>query len=288
MKVAVVTGGNKGIGLGIARALCKKFEGVVYLTARDSARGNEAIEKLKSEGLNPRFHQLDILSTQSILDFKKYIQEMYGGLDILVNNAGIAFKVAATEPVAVQARTTLRTNYLGTKEMLENFLPILKPGARVVNLSSSCGFLGKLDNCVNKEKGKIIKDKLASDALTIEDLDALMQNYVDTTAEGNHEDHGWISDSYNVSKMGVSALTRVLQRNIGNYNSAPDIVLNHVHPGFVDTDMTSHKGPLTTDRGAESSVYAALLPPNTDIKGAYIWHDCQLVDWVNGPTPPMT
>ncbi len=36
-----------------------------------------------------------------------------------------------------------------------------------------------------------------SDALTIEDLDALMQNYVDTTAEGNHEDHGWISDSYN-------------------------------------------------------------------------------------------
>ena len=38
----------------------------------------------------------------------------------------------------------------------------------------------------------------------------------------------------------------------------------------------------------ESSVYAALLPANTSIKGAYIWHDCQIVDWVNGPTPPMT
>ena len=67
-----------------------------------------------------------------------------------------------------------------------------------------------------------------------------------------------------------------------------DIVVNHVHPGYVDTDMTSHKGPLTIDRGAESAVFSALLPPATPIRGAYIWHDCSVVDWVNGPTPPMT
>ena len=41
-------------------------------------------------------------------------------------------------------------------------------------------------------------------------------------------------------------------------------------------------------RGSESGVFAAMLPPGTDVKGAYIWHDCQIVDWVNGPTPPMT
>ena len=39
MPVAVVTGSNKGIGLGIVRALCKKYQGDVYLTARDEARG---------------------------------------------------------------------------------------------------------------------------------------------------------------------------------------------------------------------------------------------------------
>ena len=39
MRVAVVTGANKGIGLGVVRGLCKQFEGVVYLTARDEARG---------------------------------------------------------------------------------------------------------------------------------------------------------------------------------------------------------------------------------------------------------
>jgi carbonyl reductase 1 len=76
--------------------------------------------------------------------------------------------------------------------------------------------------------------------------------------------------------------------------------VNHVHPGYVDTDMTSHKGPLTIDRGAQSALFAALLPAGTEVssacdatlghqvRGAYIWHDCQIVDWVNGPTPPMT
>jgi len=46
-RVAVVTGGNKGIGYGIVRALCKEFDGIVYLTARDEARGLAAVEDLK-------------------------------------------------------------------------------------------------------------------------------------------------------------------------------------------------------------------------------------------------
>ena len=53
----------------------------------------EAVKKLKEEGLNPEFHQLDITSGQSIETFRKYLQDKYGGLDILINNAGIAFKV---------------------------------------------------------------------------------------------------------------------------------------------------------------------------------------------------
>ena len=48
---------------------------------------------------------------------------------------------------------------------------------------------------------------------------------------------------------------------------------------------SSHTGPLTVDQGAQSAVFAALLPPGTDIRGAYIWHDCQTVDWVSGPLP---
>ena len=67
--------------------------------------------------------------------------------------------------------------------------------------------------------------------------------------------------------------------------SRSDIAVNHVHPGFVKTDMTSHKGHFTIEDGAKSSLFAATLPPNTDIKGQYIWFDCSILDWVNGPIP---
>jgi len=86
-------------------------------------------------------------------------------------------------------------------------------------------------------------------------------------------------------------------------------VINHFHPGSLDTDMTgqgiSHF--LTTMfsmsqqaltvliwlpyrflRGADSGVFAALLPPGTVVRGEYIWHDCQVVDWVNGPMPSVS
>ena len=60
MPVAVVTGSNKGIGFGIVRALCKKFEGDVFLTSRDEGRGRAAVEDLEKEGLKPKYHVLDI------------------------------------------------------------------------------------------------------------------------------------------------------------------------------------------------------------------------------------
>ena len=69
----------------------------------------------------------------------------YGGgqcIDVLVNNAGFAFKNAATEPIHVQAKETIAINYFGTKQCCEALFPLLKDGARVVNISSSCGFLG--------------------------------------------------------------------------------------------------------------------------------------------------
>ena len=63
------------------------------LVARDEGRGNEAIKILKEEGLKPEFHQLDILSAESIEKFKSHLEQKHGGLDVLVNNAGIAYSV---------------------------------------------------------------------------------------------------------------------------------------------------------------------------------------------------
>ena len=107
-----------------------------------------------------------------------------------------------------------------------------------------------------------------------------------STKDGNHTAEGWPSSAYNVSKVGVSALTRIQQRELDLSRPGEDIVVNSVHPGYVDTDMTSHKGHLTIERGAEAVVWCSLLPPNVESpRGGYVWHDNQIVDWVNGPTP---
>ncbi|MBB6682320.1 SDR family NAD(P)-dependent oxidoreductase, partial [Aequorivita sp. 609] len=137
-KVAVVTGANKGIGLAIVKGLCKAgFKGDILLTARNEKLGQEAIAGLQSEGCkNVIFHQLDICDQGSSLKLKKFLEEKYGGLDVLINNAGIAFKHSAPEPFGEQAEVTMRTNFWGTLWVCHALLPILRPGARVVNVSS--------------------------------------------------------------------------------------------------------------------------------------------------------
>ena len=64
-----------------------------------------------------------------------------------------------------------------------------------------------------------------------------------------------------------------------------DLVVNFLHPGYVDTDMSSHKGPMSPEEGAKSSLFAALLPPNTEVKGKFIWKDCSIVEWVSDKPP---
>jgi carbonyl reductase 1 len=83
--VAVVTGANKGIGFEIVRQLAKQGITVV-LTARDTNRGERAVESLKCEGLddNVNFHSLDVRSEQSALALAEWLRDTYGGIDILV------------------------------------------------------------------------------------------------------------------------------------------------------------------------------------------------------------
>ena len=277
-KVAIVTGGNKGIGLATVKGLAQKFDGDVYLTARNEERGMKAVKDLEAEGIKVHFHLLDIDDPKSNENLAAFIKEKYGGLDILVNNAGIAFKHAATEPIGVQAKVTVSTNYFSVKNTCENLFPLLRSGARVVNVSSICGFLPKIPS-------EDLRKILAKDNLTYEELDGLMNDFVESAQAGNHSEKGWPNSTYVVSKVGLSAMSRMQQRDLAKDESRKDIAVNHIHPGYVSTDMSSHKGPLSIEEGAKASIFAATLPPNTDIKGQYIWFDCSIVDWVNGPQP---
>ncbi|KAK9506974.1 hypothetical protein O3M35_008813 [Rhynocoris fuscipes] len=277
-KVAVVTGSNKGIGYGIVRNLCKQFDGIVYLTSRDENRGKEAVKSLNELGLKPEFHQLDIEDDKSIQRFADHIKETHGGIDVLVNNAAIAFKNDATDPVGYQAEVTLRVNYFSLVKVCDALFPLLRPHARVVNISSSAGHLLRIP-------GEEWRKKLSDPNLTVEQLSSYMNNFVESAKRGDHIENGWPNSTYVVSKVGVSALTRIQHQKFLK-DSREDIVINHVHPGYVDTDMTSHKGPLSIDQGADAPTYCALLPEGTNSpKGDYIWFTREIVDWVNGPIP---
>ncbi|CAK0861874.1 unnamed protein product, partial [Prorocentrum cordatum] len=84
--VAIVTGANRqpGIGFEIARALAQRMpEGTtVVVTARSPEMGEEAVNKLTSEGLNVIFHQLDIADAASVEALRTFVSDRSGGLGV--------------------------------------------------------------------------------------------------------------------------------------------------------------------------------------------------------------
>ncbi|XP_068931069.1 carbonyl reductase [NADPH] 1-like [Petaurus breviceps papuanus] len=264
-RVAVVTGSNKGIGFAIVRDLCKKFSGDVILTSRNPTLGQEAVKKLKDEGLNPLFHQLDINDPQSIRTLREFLKERYGGVDVLVNNAGMAFKVADTTPFPIQAEVTMQTNFFGTRAVSAELLPLIKPQGRVVNVSSIASVLS-LKKC-SPELQQIFR----SDTITEEELVGLMKKFVEDAKKGVHEKEGWPNMAYGVSKVGVTVLSRIHARQLNEKRKADNILLNACCPGWVRTDMAGSKAPKSVEEGAETPVYLALLPPGvTEPHGQFV------------------
>ncbi|XP_072047286.1 carbonyl reductase [NADPH] 1-like [Amphiura filiformis] len=253
-RIAVVTGSNKGIGFATVRALCKQIDnGVVYLTARDEGRGQAAVEELKKENLNPRFHQLDVNDQKSIDRLRDHLVKEHGGLDVLVNNAGIAFKHADQTPVSAQAPVTMATNFDGLLAVCHTLFPIIRSHGRVCQIGSECGPTTYVK----------ISDELKSrfkNAATEQDVIQLMQEFLNSAKDGSLKEKGWAERSYGTSKLGVIALARIQAIDIQADNSREDILINCCCPGYTATDMSSYKGPLTIDEGAVTPVYLATLP----------------------------
>jgi len=259
-KVAVVTGSNKGIGLAIVRSLCKKFDGNVYLTSRNADRGLAAVKILQSEGLSPKFHQLDINDVSSIETLRDYMTSQYGGIDVLVNNAGIAFKVADETPFGVQAEVTVKTNYLGTLNASNVLIPIVRSNGRIVNVSSLRS-ASSVKKCSSS-----LQDLFRSSSITEEQLSQKMNEFVQHAKQGTHQDAGFPNTAYGVSKIGVTVMTRIHARQLRE----KDILVNCCCPGLVRTDMNP-RNPKSPEEGAETPVYLALLPPGAeDPHGQYL------------------
>ena len=146
-KIAVVTGGNKGIGFGICRSLAT--QGIrTILTARDVSKGEAAQEQLKQEGLETIFHPLDVSDQSSIDSLAGFLTNEFGRLDILINNAAIrkdAGMMGLDVPIEI-VREMMETNLYGPLMLCQTLAPLLKKSSagRIVNVSSGMGSLASM------------------------------------------------------------------------------------------------------------------------------------------------
>lgn len=146
-RIALVTGGNRGIGLEACRQL-SQLDIRVILGSRDAAKGTAAANELKAAGRQVEARVLDVASVQSIRECMSWVRNEVGRLDILVNNAGIMLEDADDDPLEELEimRDTMQTNVYGPLLLSRLSIPIMKSRryGRIVNLSSSMGALSEI------------------------------------------------------------------------------------------------------------------------------------------------
>ncbi len=146
-KIALVTGANKGIGFAVAQGLgAIGFR--VAVGARDDARREESVERLRAAGVDAFGVALDVTSDDSAAAAAATVEQEAGRLDVLVNNAGIAGRTdgGAQDPTTLDLdvlRTVLETNVFGVVRVTNAMLPLLRRSSspRIVNVSSNMGSL---------------------------------------------------------------------------------------------------------------------------------------------------
>ena len=219
-RTALVTGANKGIGYEIAAGLARRgFR--VGIGARDAGRREDAVSKLRADGLDVFGVALDVTDDASVAAAAGQLAEQ-GGLDVLVNNAAITGGMPQ-EPTKVSAEQVLAvvdTNVIGVIRVTNAMLPLLRQATspRIVNVSSTVG------------------------SLTLQTAQA--------------EAVGPISAAYSPTKSYLNAVTIQYAKEL----AGTGILINAGCPGYVATDLNNHQGFRTPEQGAAIFLELATLP----------------------------
>lgn len=275
-RFSIVTGANKGIGLAITRALATSGATVV-LAARNPELGRAAAESLAASVPGKVvYHPLDVTSASSIAALADAVAaDAFGAgpLDALVCNAGWAAK--GTAFTAAIARQTLDVNYRGVRDVARALLPALRAnagGSQLVVVSSRSGNLAKLAADAPQ------RARLAAADVGQAELDALTDAFVAAVAAGGDDLRGWPRNTYAVSKMAATAEARLLAREEAAAGSG--VVVSACCPGYVNTDMTSGRGHLTVEEGADTPVW--LASGGAGARSGGMWAERKELDFVKG------
>lgn len=223
-QIAVVTGGNRGIGLEISRQLAKKGIHVI-LTSRNAAKGQAAVDELGKEGLSVEHHALDVASSESIQAFGAWLRDAHGHVEILVNNAGIMIDSSRGERSVFDAtpetlQETMQTNVYGPLQLIQQVLPLMRKTGygRIVNVSSGMGSLSM-------------------------------------NSDPSFPYRAGFGPIYPASKTALNAITLAFALEL----EAEGIKVNAVTPGFTKTNLNNYEGTETVEEGASEAVRVALL-----------------------------
>jgi NAD(P)-dependent dehydrogenase (short-subunit alcohol dehydrogenase family) len=238
--IALVTGANKGIGYEIAIGL-GALGWSVGVGARDEARGEAAVEKLRAAGVDAFGVPLDVTDDASVAAAAGLIEERAGRLDVLVNNAGVTGGMpqqpTLVDPATV--RTAVETNVIGVIRVTNAMLPLLRRSAspRIVNMSSTVGSL---------TRQAASAPEVASSPL---------------------------SAAYAPSKTFLNAVTLQYVKELRDTN----ILINAACPGFTATDLNGFRGVRTPEQGAAIAIRLATLPDGGPT--GMFFEDAGVVPW---------
>ena len=146
-KVAIVTGGSKGIGYSIAKRFTNEGAKVI-ICSRNESELSEAAAKIGCD-----FYQLDVSNSSDVKSMSEWFSDKYENLDILVNNAGLIRPGKISDTTEDDWDLQINVNLKGPFLMSNNFLPIMSSGSSILNISSTVGLRsmrGAVAYCASK------------------------------------------------------------------------------------------------------------------------------------------
>jgi NAD(P)-dependent dehydrogenase (short-subunit alcohol dehydrogenase family) len=206
-RVAVITGGAQGIGLGIAARLAEEGADVVLADIKLDAATTSA-ERIRNTGGKASALKVDIGDDSSVAELANKVDAVHGRCEILINNAAISDTSSIQHLSMQRYYEVIRVNQDGAVRMTHAFLPLLRragPGRRILNIASILGLRGWPEHIpYATAKGAIVNFTralacdLAPEGIMV---NALAPGFVDTPMsiqpDGSHEyDADWFREIY--------------------------------------------------------------------------------------------